>query len=59
MAEAAKTGVEFQFEGLFSNLSNPKPGQAQVQVNCLSDRLGQLVTRPGLQELSFDTGVGT
>ena len=31
------------------------PGQAQVQINCWSPRLGELVTRPGLREMEYDT----
>lgn len=56
--ETPKTNLDMgRFEGLYSNYDphDVRPGQAQVQVNCTSDKAGQLVTRPGLLELSFET----
>ncbi len=56
-ADVAKQGTEIsRFQGLASNVDphDLQPGQAQVQVNAVSDKAGELVTRNGLVELQFD-----
>lgn len=55
--DIARQGAEIsRFQGLFSNVDphDLQPGQAQVQVNAISDKAGELVTRNGLVELLFD-----
>lgn len=57
MADEPKTKVEFkQFSGMTSNV-NPhlvEPGAMIEQVNCRSQRIGELVVRKGLREVTFD-----
>ena len=48
---------EFQvFLGMFSNVDphDLEPGQAQLQVNVWSPREGELLTRGGLREMTYD-----
>jgi hypothetical protein len=56
-SDIAKQGAEMsRFQGLFSNVDphDLQPGQAMVQVNAISDKAGELMTRDGLIELQFD-----
>lgn len=45
------------FQGLTSNQdpADLEPGQAAVQVNVWSARPGELQTRAGIREMTFDT----
>ena len=46
-----------EFLGMTSNV-NPhrvEPGAMLLQVNCASERAGELVGRRGLREVTFDT----
>ncbi len=57
MSQPAKTSVEMKdFPGLASkpDADDLAPGGAQVQVNLMSARPGQLRSRPGYQQLAFD-----
>lgn len=57
MGQKAESTVEIRtFRGMVSNADQHdlQPGQAKVQVNVASTKLGELSIRRGLRELSFD-----
>jgi hypothetical protein len=45
------------FQGLYSNHdpNDLEPGQAQAMLNCWSPRPGELLVRPGLREMTWDS----